>query len=291
MHNKFMTIDKVAKKGGGVARNVVYVASANLHEWTSYESAITVRDAGLYRFYSRYFDDMYRLANRSGRLDDYGSSHVYKPSGGKYQVYTFPRREAAGKARTSASNDPVVADVKAARCSRSASDDVINVANVRVARMAVANALIDAGKRGCSVRVLTGDIAYEDGGAELIYAAVNKLAYSSYIEGGVRYCGPVNNISWMHEKFTQISKGTSSGLYVRQPQPHRPGTAPAGREHPPRAERHAVRGLHQAFRLAPHLLLAVEAEGASSHGSGRQRGRGRRLEGTRTPRPCSVTVP
>jgi phosphatidylserine/phosphatidylglycerophosphate/cardiolipin synthase-like enzyme len=214
MHNKFMTIDKVAKKGGGVARNVVYVASANLHEWTSYESAITVRDAGLYRFYSRYFDDMYRLANRSGRLDNYGSSHVYKPSGGKYQVYTFPRREAAGKARTSASNDPVVADVKAARCSRSASDDVINVANVRVARMAVANALIDAGKRGCTVRVLTGDIAYEDGGAELIYAAVNKLAYSSYIEGGVRYCGPVNNISWMHEKFMQISKGTSSGLYV-----------------------------------------------------------------------------
>ncbi|MEV4252130.1 phospholipase D-like domain-containing protein [Spirillospora sp. NPDC049652] len=214
MHNKFMTIDKVEVSGRGVARNVVYVASANLHEWTSYESVITVQDAGLYRFYSRYFDDMYRLATSHRRLDDYGSSHEYKPSGGKYQVYTFPRKEATGKAFSSASNDPVVADLKAAKCSTKTTNDVINVANVRIARIPVADALIAAGKRGCTVRVLTGDISYTDGSSERIYEAVNKLAYSSYIDGGVRFCGPVNNIAWMHEKFMQIGQGRSAGLYV-----------------------------------------------------------------------------
>ncbi len=212
MHNKFMTIDKVQLVGGGVAQHVVYVASANLHEWTSYESAVTLRDAGLFDVYSKYFDDMYDLATSTGD-NDYGKNHT--PSGGKYQVFTFPRREADGQDFKSVSRDPVVTNLKAAKCSPDTTGDVINVANARFARETVADALIAAGRRGCTVRVITGDTRYEDEEEnEVTYEAVKRLATSPHITGGVRVCGPENGIAWMHEKFTQISEGTSAGLYV-----------------------------------------------------------------------------
>lgn len=215
MHNKFMTIDKVELSGGGIAQNVVYVASANLHEWTSYESVITVRDQELHAFYAKYFDDMYALATGNLEEDNHNYGKTRKTADGKYELYTFPRKEADGQTFASGSRDPVVAKIKAAECSPGTTTDVINVANARFAREPVADALIAAGKRGCTVRVVTGDTRYKDEEeTDRTYEAVRKLAESQYITGGVKVCGPENGIAWMHEKFMQIGGGTSAGLYV-----------------------------------------------------------------------------
>ncbi|MFI2511721.1 phosphatidylserine/phosphatidylglycerophosphate/cardiolipin synthase family protein [Streptomyces sp. NPDC018972] len=196
-HNKFMTISSVQLTGGGTARNVLYTASANLDYYRAYESALTVTHAGLYQDYVSYFNDLMRHGS-SGRVNNnYGKTL----SAGAHRVYTFPRREAAGRSPRSASNDPIAALLRQTTCGASGRT-LIDLANFRIQRRAVVNELIAAQKRGCRIRVVTG---------ENTFAAVQDLARAV----PVRHCGhtEAGGVT-VHEKFMIIRRGSQSTLYA-----------------------------------------------------------------------------
>ncbi|WSQ08954.1 phospholipase D-like domain-containing protein [Streptomyces sp. NBC_01231] len=186
-HNKFMTISSVQLAGGGTARNVLYVSSANLDFFRAYESALTISHAGLYQDYLRYFNDLMRYGSSGKVNNDYGKTF----RAGAHRVYTFPRE----------SNDPIAAILRGTRCGRSGQTR-IDLANFRIQRQAVVKELIAARTRGCKVRVVTG---------ENTLAAVQDLARAM----PVHYCGRTNRGGVpVHEKFMIVRRGSQSMLYV-----------------------------------------------------------------------------
>ncbi|MFE9204505.1 phospholipase D-like domain-containing protein [Micromonospora sp. NPDC007230] len=209
LHDKFMTISSVRVAGGGTARNVLYVSSANLDYYAAYEDAITISHAGLYADYLRYFNDL-MAHGRSGASDD-NAGRTY--AAGAHRLYTFPRREAAGSTARSGSNDPVVRILKGLSCSSSTK---VDLANFRIQRRAVVNELIAARKRGCQVRIVTGakSGAPHDKGKPM--AALVDLARAM----PVHLCGYTENEKGeqqgipMHEKFMIIRQGAQSTLYL-----------------------------------------------------------------------------
>lgn len=196
-HNKFMTVSSVQLAGGGTAKNVLYVSSANLDFYPAYESALTISHAGLYQDYLRYFNDLMRYGE-SGRVNNnYGRTFT----AGAHRVYTFPRREAAGSSPRSASNDPIAALLRNTTCGPSG-ETRIDLANFRIQRRAVVRELIAARQRGCAVRVVTG----ENG-----FVAVKDLARVV----PVHHCGHTDNGGvTTHEKFLIVRRGSQSTLYV-----------------------------------------------------------------------------
>ncbi|WP_346536273.1 phosphatidylserine/phosphatidylglycerophosphate/cardiolipin synthase family protein [Micromonospora sp. DPT] len=209
LHDKFMTISSVRLTGGGTANNVLYVSSANLDYYAAYENAITISHEGLYADYLRYFNSL--LAHgRSGASDD-NAGRTY--AAGAHRLYTFPRREAAGSTPGSGSNDPIVSILKGLSCSGSTR---VDLANFRIQRRAVVNALIAARKRGCQVRIVTGakSGAPHDKGKPM--SALVDLAKAM----PVHLCGYTENDNGeqqgipMHEKFMIIRQGSQSTLYL-----------------------------------------------------------------------------
>jgi hypothetical protein len=87
MHNKFFLFEKTM----GVD-NVVVQTSANLKEGGSgtgmWNSAYTIADAGLYKHYLAYFEDL-RVGTPNNR---YYEENDLPPAGGKYAVYHSPRQ-------------------------------------------------------------------------------------------------------------------------------------------------------------------------------------------------------
>ncbi|BCJ56627.1 phospholipase D-like domain-containing protein [Micromonospora endophytica] len=204
MHNKFMTISSVRLAGGGTARNVLHVSSANLDYYRAYENAITITHAGLYADYLRYFNDM--MAHGRSGASDANAGRTY--AAGAHRLYTFPRREAADSTPGSGSNDPIASVVRNLNCSGSTR---IDLANFRIQRRAVVNALIGARQRGCQVRVVTGATsgAPHDQGPPM--AALVTLARAM----PVHLCGytAAGGIP-MHEKFMIIRQAGGSTLYL-----------------------------------------------------------------------------
>jgi phosphatidylserine/phosphatidylglycerophosphate/cardiolipin synthase-like enzyme len=209
LHDKFMTISSVRLAGGGSARNVVYVSSANLDHYAAYENAITISHAGLYADYRRYFDAL--MAHGRSGASDPNAGRTY--AAGDHRLYTFPRREAAGRTPSSGSNDPIVSILRGFTCSGSTK---IDLANFRIQRRAVVSELIAARTRGCEVRVVTGakSGAPHDKGApmralvDLAKAMPVHLCGYTEDENGTQQGIP------MHEKFMIIRQGAQSTLYV-----------------------------------------------------------------------------
>jgi hypothetical protein len=189
-----MTVSSVQLAGGGTAKNVLYVSSANLDFYPAYESALTISHAGLYEEYLKYFNDLMRYGSKGKVNNNYGKDI----KAGAHRLYTFPRKEAGKKSNpTSASNDPIVEILKNTTCAPSRRTE-ISLANFRIQRQAVVNELIAARKRGCRVRVVTGV-------GEL--KAVKALARAM----PVRICdGTVH----MHEKFMLIRRGSETTVYA-----------------------------------------------------------------------------
>ncbi|MEV5238369.1 phosphatidylserine/phosphatidylglycerophosphate/cardiolipin synthase family protein [Streptomyces cinnamoneus] len=198
MHNKFMTIDKVKLAGGGTAKNVLYVASANLDTaFHAYESALTISHERLYEHYVKYFNDlMYYGSHPKEVNNNYGKTSKV----GKHRVYTFPRKEAGNRPR-SASNDPIADILRRTTCAPSGKTR-IDVANFRIQRQAVVNELIAARTRGCQVRIVTGDGSLS--GAKTLARAM-PVHLCAETEAGGR---PV------HEKFMIVRQGAQSMLYA-----------------------------------------------------------------------------
>ncbi|MFF3557540.1 phospholipase D-like domain-containing protein [Streptomyces tsukubensis] len=199
MHNKFMTISRVRLAGGGTARNVLYLASANLDGYGAYESALTMSHAGLYQDYLAYFNDLMEYGS-SGRVNNnYGKTF----RAGPHRVYTFPRREARGKKPRSASNDPIAAMLKSTSCG-AAGRTLIQVANFRIGRKAIAAELVAARQRGCQVSVVTSDLGLP-GPKALHNGGVQVRACNKDPEWG----------KWtMHEKFLIVRQDQVPTLYV-----------------------------------------------------------------------------
>lgn len=197
MHDKFMTISSVQLAGGGTANDVLYVSSANLDYYAAYESALTITHAGLYKDYLAYFEDLMRHGSLGSVNNNYGKT--FRAS--EHRVYTFPRKEAAGRGPRSATNDPVAEILRRTPCGSSVRTQV-DLANFRIQRRAVVNELIAAQARGCKVRVVTGDDAF---------AALKTLARAM----PVRLCGHTEAGGMpVHEKFMILRRGTQSTLYV-----------------------------------------------------------------------------
>ncbi|MER5935137.1 phosphatidylserine/phosphatidylglycerophosphate/cardiolipin synthase family protein [Streptomyces sp. NPDC002054] len=189
MHNKFMTISRVQLRGGKTAENVLYVSSANLDPYKAYESALTITHAGLYRDYLTYFNDLMRHGKSQIVNEDYGKDF----SAGPHRLYTFPRQ----------SDDPVADVLRRTRCSSSGPKTRIDVANFRIARRAVVKELVDiARKRGCEVRVVTGDGSMP--GVPILDKVINVRLCSHLQPGQI----PV------HEKFFIVRRGSQTTLYV-----------------------------------------------------------------------------
>ncbi|MFI6262135.1 phosphatidylserine/phosphatidylglycerophosphate/cardiolipin synthase family protein [Micromonospora sp. NPDC051006] len=204
MHNKFMTISSVQLLGGGTARNVLYVASANLDYYRAYENAITISNAGLYAAYLSYFNDLMRYGNSGRNNPNLGSTTAV----GDHRVYTFPRREAAGRKPGGASNDPVVSLLKATNCSGGTR---IDLANFRIQRAAVVTELKAARSRGCQVRIVTGATSGRPHDAGAPMRALVDLARAMPVHlCGYTAAGGVP----MHEKFMIVRRGAQSTLYV-----------------------------------------------------------------------------
>ncbi|MEO3826377.1 phospholipase D-like domain-containing protein [Actinomadura sp. B10D3] len=209
LHNKFMTLSKVSLSNGDVAQNVVWLASANFDHTTAYEDSFTFRNTEVYGFYRAYFDHMRYYAGTPGKKA-YGTNardSQTTTADGMYKAHFFPRHEATGQGFFSGSNDPIVAAVGKAKCSTKSTGDVISVANFRISRRPVVSALKAAKKRGCTIRVVTGDVAADNGKP---YAALVDLDKAV----GVRVCGPATRKSYMHEKFLTITDGKASQLYL-----------------------------------------------------------------------------
>ncbi|MGB2567662.1 phospholipase D-like domain-containing protein [Micromonospora citrea] len=204
LHNKFMTISSVRLAGGGTAKNVLYVSSANLDHYRAYENAITISHAGLYADYLHYFNAL-MAQGRSG-ASDANAGRTYTAGG--HRLYTFPRREAAGTKPRSGSNDPIVSILKGLTCSGSTR---IDLANFRIQRRAVVNELIAARKRGCQVRVVTGARTGRPHDVGAPMAALVTLAKAM----PVHLCGytEAGGIP-MHEKFIIIRQAGTSTLYL-----------------------------------------------------------------------------
>ncbi|MEU5811480.1 phospholipase D-like domain-containing protein [Streptomyces sp. NPDC047718] len=199
MHNKFMTISRVQLRGGGTERNVLYVASANLDHYRAYESALTITHAGLYQDYLTYFNDLMRHGKDQTVDNDYGKTF----SAGAHRLYTFPRKEDGKQTPTSASDDPIVDVLRRTRCSSSGPKTRIDLANFRIQRKAVVNELVDiARKKGCEVRVVTGDGSMP--GVPILDKVVNVRLCSHSQAGQI----PV------HEKFFIVRQGSQTTLYV-----------------------------------------------------------------------------
>ncbi|MET7649253.1 phospholipase D-like domain-containing protein [Streptomyces sp. NPDC005426] len=197
MHNKFMTISSVQLAGGGTAKGVLYVSSANLDHYAAYEDALTVTHAGLYKDYVAYFEDLMHHGSRGSVNNNYGKTF----SANEHRVYTFPRMEAAGRKPRSATNDPIADILRRTPCGSSQRTQ-IDLANFRIQRRAVVSELIAAQARGCKVRIVTGDDAF---------AALKTLARAM----PVRLCGHTDAGGMpVHEKFMILRRGTQSTLYV-----------------------------------------------------------------------------
>jgi phosphatidylserine/phosphatidylglycerophosphate/cardiolipin synthase-like enzyme len=209
LHSKYMALSKVNLSNGSVAQNVVWVASANFDHTTAYEDSFTFQNSEVYRFYRAYFDHLRYYAKTAGK-NDYGTDardRSTTTTDGMYTAHLFPRHEASGQGFFSKSNDPTVAALSKAKCSPESTGDIIAVANFRISRRPVVTALMDAKKRGCTVRVVSGDVAADNGKP---YAAVVDLDKAV----GVRVCGPATRKSSMHEKFMIITDGKAPQLYV-----------------------------------------------------------------------------
>ncbi|MFF8288949.1 phosphatidylserine/phosphatidylglycerophosphate/cardiolipin synthase family protein [Streptomyces sp. NPDC016309] len=206
MHNKFMTISSVRLAGGGTARNVLYVSSANLDHYTAYENALTVSHAGLYADYLTYFNALMRHGASGDVDDDYGRT----AKAGAHRVLTFPRKEAAGGRPGGGSNDPIVDILTRTPCA-STGRTRIDLANFRIQRTAVVKALKDARERGCRVRIVTGAVSGAPHDAGPPMRALVDLARAM----PVHLCGytPGGGIP-MHEKFMIVRQGARSTLYV-----------------------------------------------------------------------------
>ncbi|MER7419390.1 phosphatidylserine/phosphatidylglycerophosphate/cardiolipin synthase family protein [Micromonospora peucetia] len=204
LHNKFMTISSVQLAGGGTARNVLYVSSANLDSYRAYENAITISHAGLYNTYLGYFNDLMRYGSSGRTSPNYGRTTTV----GTHRVYTFPRREAAGKTPGSASNDPIASLLKSTDCSGGTR---IDLANFRIQRAAVVKELKAAASRGCQVRIVTGAKSGRRHDVGPPMKALVDLARAM----PVHLCGytEAGGIP-MHEKFMIIRRGGQSTLYT-----------------------------------------------------------------------------
>ncbi|GAA2998410.1 phospholipase D-like domain-containing protein [Actinokineospora diospyrosa] len=200
MHNKFMTVSQVHLAGGGTASDIVYVSSANLDYYSAYENALTVSDAGIYRAYLGYFNDLLGYGKRGN--DNYGKTI----SAGPHSLYTFPRRE-SGRNPGNATNDPIVSILRGTTCSGGTR---IDLANFRIQRAAVVDELKAASKRGCQVRIVTGakSGAPHDAGEPMValvaLARALPVHMCSIDKGGIP----------MHEKFMIVRRGTQSTLYT-----------------------------------------------------------------------------
>ncbi|MCA6091367.1 phospholipase D-like domain-containing protein [Streptomyces sp. SCA3-4] len=197
MHNKFMTISQVKLRGGKTARNVLYVSSANLDHYRAYESALTVSHAGLYQGYLTYFNDLMRYGKDQKVNNDYGKTFP----AGAHRIYTFPRKESGGKP-SSSSNDPIADVLRNTTCAPSGRTR-IDLANFRIARRGVVDALVSAARtRGCQVRIVTGDGSMP--GVPILDRVIP-----------VRHCGhtPAGGIP-VHEKFFIVRQGSQTTLYV-----------------------------------------------------------------------------
>ncbi|MFG2009869.1 phospholipase D-like domain-containing protein [Micromonospora sp. NPDC048868] len=204
LHDKFMTISSVRLAGGGTARNVLYVSSANLDHYRAYENAITISHAGLYGTYLDYFNDLMRYGTSGRNNPNYGRTTTV----GAHRVYTFPRREAAGSTPGSASNDPIASLLRSTNCSGGTR---IDLANFRIQRTAVVKELKAARSRGCQVRIVTGAKSGRPHDAGPPMKALVELARAMPVHlCGYTEAGGVP----MHEKFMIIRRGGQSTLYT-----------------------------------------------------------------------------
>lgn len=204
LHDKFMTISRVQLAGGGTASNVLYVSSANLDHYRAYENAITISHAGLYNAYLSYFNDLMRYGSSGRNNPNYGRTTTV----GAHRVYTFPRREAAGRTPGSASNDPIASLLRSTNCSGGTR---IDLANFRIQRAAVVRELKAARNRGCQVRIVTGATSGRPHDAGAPMKALVDLARAMPVHlCGYTEAGGVP----MHEKFMIIRRGSQSTLYT-----------------------------------------------------------------------------
>lgn len=156
MHNKFTLFG--ATRG---AKQVVVTGTANFSHFdrvgaAGWNSLYTdVGNAGLFRRYGHYFDDLERVADGGAPNPNYYDQFPPEPTGDT-KSYFYPRAKGSGKKR-----DPIVNTLDAVKCHSSWGPTKIRIGMWSISRTGVAGKLSELAGRGCKVYVIVNQIQPE----------------------------------------------------------------------------------------------------------------------------------